>query len=282
MRTISSPKTFQATMQKLRRSGQTIGFVPTMGALHDGHRSLLRKARKENRIVALSIFVNPTQFGPKEDFRKYPRTLKSDLQMAQDERVDFVFTPSPSAIYPGKFLSSVHVQKLDDTLCGNLRPRHFTGVTTVVAKLLNITLPDVIYLGQKDAQQAIILKKMIADLNFPVTVRICPTVRMKDGLALSSRNAYLSPSERNEANILYRSLKLAKTKILTGERHASKIQSMIRREIVQHSSGIVEYAVCVHAGTLQEMKTLRGTVLVALAVRFGKTRLIDNMIIQLP
>src|SRR3989338_7919501 len=217
MQIIKSPQRLQRLIRLLRKKNKSIGFVPTMGALHEGHRSLLRKARKENDICVLSIFVNQLQFGPHEDLSRYPRPAVKDRSIAKEEGVDIIFYPSVQTLYPKDFLTTVDVAQLSQTLCGQSRPGHFKGVTTVVAKLLNIVGCDFLYLGQKDAQHAIILKRMVADLNFPTTIKICPTVRNKSGLALSSRNKYLTPQQRKEAVILYRSLKEARAHIKAGE-----------------------------------------------------------------
>ena len=251
-----------------------------MGALHEGHLSLIRKAKKENDICLLSIFVNPLQFGPREDFHHYPRPVRSDNLLAKKEKVDIIFHPSGKSMYPSGFLTTVEVAQLSDALCGRSRPGHFRGVTTVVAKLLNIVGPNIMYLGQKDAQQAIILKRMVADLNFPTTIKICPTVREKGGLALSSRNKYLTARHRQQAAILYRSLKEAKGKIKSGERRATAIIRHIRSRIEKMSAGRIDYVACVDARTLVPLQTIRGHVMLALAVKFGEARLIDNIIFK--
>ena len=198
VKTISS---IRRLIQKAKTENKTIGFVPTMGAFHEGHLSLMRKCRRENDICAVSIFVNPAQFGPREDYRKYPRQEAKDISFAKKENVDIIFIPSVEEMYPAGYLTSVQVEQLSDRLCGAFRPGHFRGVATVVAKLLNIVQPDCLYLGQKDAQQAVILKRMIRDLNFPTNVNICPTAREADDLAMSSRNVYLMPQERKEAAV---------------------------------------------------------------------------------
>src|SRR5688572_13034297 len=202
MHIIRSPQKLYQTIKRLKLKGKTIGFVPTMGALHEGHASLLRRARKDHDICVLSIFVNPKQFGPKEDFKKYPRPEKEDAALAKMEGVDIIFYPSAKDMYPPEFMTAVEVLGLSELLCGEFRPGHFRGVTTVVAKLLNIVNPDEMYLGQKDAQQAVIIKRMVADLNFATTISVCPTIRESDGLALSSRNKFLTSTQRSEsANI---------------------------------------------------------------------------------
>lgn len=252
-----------------------------MGALHEGHCSLIRKCRRENDIVVLSIFVNPKQFGPREDFDSYPRPEKKDILLAKKEMVDIIFCPSGKEIYPAGFLTSIEVEQITEGLCGASRPGHFRGVTTVVGKLLNIITPDVMYLGQKDAQQAAVLKRMVYDLNFPVTVKVCPTVRERDGLAMSSRNSYLTPSQRSEATILYDSLKYAKMKVLAGERRSQKIIHLIQSMIEKSSSGKINYIACVNEETLIPLKQIHDKVMIALAVTFGQTRLIDNITVHI-
>ena len=252
-----------------------------MGALHEGHCSLIRLSRRENDITIVSVFVNPKQFGPHEDFDAYPRPEKSDILLAKKEMVDIIFYPSEKEMYPTGFLTSVQVDRISHILCGKSRPGHFRGVTTVVSKLLNIITPDILYLGQKDAQQAIIIKRMVTDLNIPVTIRTCPIIREKDGLALSSRNSYLSPCQRLEAPILYRALRNAKQKAVKGEHSSLHLGRFIRSVITRESSGKVDYIACVDADTLAPLRRLRGKVMIALAVKFGKTRLIDNIVFSL-
>jgi pantoate--beta-alanine ligase len=281
MRIVKKIKLLQSLSRKAKREDKRIGFVPTMGALHEGHLSLIRKAARENDVVVLSIFVNPKQFGPGEDFKSYPRPEKKDILLAKKEPVDIIFYPSGNEMYPEGFLTRIEVERVTEGLCGSSRPGHFRGVTTVVGKLLNIVSPDVIYLGQKDAQQAAVLKRVVRDLNFPVTVKVCPTVREPDGLARSSRNSYLTPKQRSEAVVLYGSLKDAKMKILAGERQPRKINQRIRSMIEKSSSGKIDYIACVDPETLVPLKQIHDKVMVALAVRFGQTRLIDNMTIHI-
>ena len=213
---VRSAKTLRKIIQAHKNRRKTIGFVPTMGALHQGHGSLINRCRKENDFVVLSIFVNPTQFGPKEDFHRYPRPIKKDILFAKKEKVDIMFYPSKELLYPSGFLTYIEVNAISHVLCGSSRPTHFRGIATIVAKLLNIVQPDTLYLGQKDAQQVAVLRRMIKDLDFVATVRACPTVREKDGLALSSRNQSLTPEQRQEAPVLYQALKIAKSKIVSG------------------------------------------------------------------
>ena len=259
---------------------KTIGFVPTMGALHEGHLTLLRKCKKENDLSILSIFVNPAQFAPNEDFRRYPRNKKKDVLLANKEKVDIMFSPSVDEMYSRRYLTYVKVNRLSEFLCGKSRPGHFAGVATIVAKLLNIVEPDVLYLGQKDAQQCRVLEQMIQDLNFPVKVKIIPTVRETDGLAMSSRNQSLSLRERKEAAALYSILQEAKKKILQGEHQGQNITHFMQKMIFQKTSATIDYAACVDAFSLEPLKVIQGKVLLALAVRFRKTRLIDNILVH--
>jgi pantoate--beta-alanine ligase len=253
-----------------------------MGALHEGHLTLLRRCRKENELAVMSIFVNPLQFGPTEDYQQYPRDKKSDVLLAKKENIDIIFYPSEKEMYPDENLTHINVQRLTEGLCGSSRPGHFQGVATVVAKLLNIVRPNIMYLGQKDAQQCAVIKQMVRDLNFPVKIKIIPTVREKDGLALSSRNRYLTALQRTQAPVLYQSLRLANQQILQGTRQSSAIVTMIKTMIRRQTAGEIDYIACVNAETLQPLERLEGKVLVALAVKFGHTRLIDNIIVQIP
>lgn len=280
MRAIKSVRSIQQLIKKAKLTGKTVGFVPTLGALHDGHRSLLRRCRRENDIVVLSIFVNPKQFGPKEDFAGYPRREPADKKLAKKEKVDIIFIPTAKEMYPEGYLTYVEVERMTQGLCGRSRSGHFRGVTTVVGKLLNILLPDVLYLGQKDIQQAAVLTRMVRDLNFPVIVKICPTVREAGGLAMSSRNEYLTADQRKEAAVLYRSLREARQSVVAGNRLARAIISKIRSRIARESSGRIDYIECVDADTFMPLKRIQGKAIVALAVWFGKTRLIDNIIVQ--
>jgi len=251
-----------------------------MGALHEGHGALIRCAQKENDICIVSIFVNPAQFGPKEDFKRYPRTLEKDKGFLKRMKVDVLFLPSAKEMYPQGFESTVETGQLGRVLCGRSRPGHFNAVATVVIKLLNIVEPRTMVLGQKDAQQVIILKRIVADFDFKTRIRICPTERNTLGLALSSRNRYLNGRERLEALVLYRSLKEASARIKGKERSAQKITDGIRALIQRHTHGTIDYIACVDAATLQPLTMIKGRVMLALAVRFGKARLIDNMIVN--
>jgi pantoate--beta-alanine ligase len=263
-----------------RRRGQGIGFVPTMGALHAGHASLLGAARAETEFVVVSIFVNPTQFGPHEDFANYPRPLEQDLALCRQADVDLVFAPSAAEMYAPDAATSIHVKGLTETMCGRSRPGHFDGVCTVVAKLLNIVQPDVVYLGEKDAQQLAVLRRMARDLDIPVRVRGCPLVRDADGLALSSRNAYLSPEERQRALALGRALLEAEAAIRAGERKARRIAESVRRRLAEAPGVDLEYAVVADPDTLEPLGLIGGQALVAVAARVGKTRLIDNVLVR--
>jgi pantoate--beta-alanine ligase len=257
-----------------------VGFVPTMGALHLGHLSLIKQAVKDNNIVVVSIFVNPAQFGPKEDLKKYPRPLKKDLELCRKSGVDLVFLPAEKIMYPRGFSTFVDVEELGKKLCGISRPGHFRGVATVVAKLLNIITPDMLYLGQKDAQQAIIIKRMINDLNFPVKVKVMPTVRQEDGLALSSRNIYLNNEQRKQAPVLSKALALAKFLIANGQRDTARILSRMRQFIEKKNQVKIDYIAIVDLEKLNNIKRIDQDCLISLAVKFGKTRLIDNTLIS--
>ena len=260
--------------------GKTIGFVATMGALHEGHLSLIRCARKENDIVVLSIFVNPIQFGQREDLRKYPRDLKRDALLSKKEGVDIIFHPGTKEMYPDNYKTYVAVEGLSDKLCGEFRPGHFKGVATVVLKLFNIVSPDMAYFGQKDAQQSIIIQKMARDLNLPVKIKVIPTRREIDGLAMSSRNAYLSPLERKEAAVLYLALRLAKKLIKQGNKNSADIVRKMKQMIEKKKAVKVQYIALVDLPGLKPKNILKGNILIALAVWVGKTRLIDNTVIS--
>ncbi|MGD0077496.1 MAG: pantoate--beta-alanine ligase [Sedimentisphaerales bacterium] len=270
-------------------SGRTIGLVPTMGALHEGHISLIKRSVKNGDFVVVSIFVNPMQFGPKEDFSKYPRPIQADLKICKEQGVDVVFAPSAEEIYKGGpstalgtgTVTCVDVEKLSEPMCGEFRRGHFRGVATVCAKLFNIVCPDFAYFGQKDAQQAAIIKRMVADLNFPLKIVVCPTVRAADGLALSSRNKYLSAEERQDATCIYRALKAGKEMIRGGTRSPKTIVGKMRK-IISDSPALtgIDYISIVDADTLQGLNRIAGRVLIAVAIRMGKTRLIDNIIVD--
>jgi pantoate--beta-alanine ligase len=250
-----------------------------MGALHEGHLSLIRQGRKENDSVVVSIFVNPIQFGPHEDYRRYPRNLSKDMYLCRKEGVDVIYYPRPKDMYAGDFKTYVEVKDLSQVLCGKSRPGHFRGVATVVTKLFNIVEPDVAYFGQKDMQQAVIIKKMVSDLNMPIKVKVMPIVREEDGLAMSSRNAYLNPQERKEASILYQALIRAEGLIKKGKRDSQYIIKKMKGLINSKRSTQIDYIEIVDLDNLKPLKTVKGKVLIALAVWVGRTRLIDNIIV---
>ena len=263
-----------------RSGGKRIGLVPTMGALHVGHISLIEAALKNCDFVVVSIFVNPAQFGPGEDFEKYPRPLEADLEVCRKAGVDVVFAPTPEQMYPGKNLTWVNVERLTEPLCGRSRPGHFRGVTTVCAKLFNIVAPDAAFFGQKDAQQAIVIKRMVADLNMPLEIVICPTVRQPDGLAISSRNQYLTEPQRKDATNIYKSLQRCREMIDAGVTQTQKIISEMRKILQEIPSAEIEYISIVDAETLQSIDQIAGKALAAVAVKIGSSRLIDNILVD--
>ncbi|MGB9607221.1 MAG: pantoate--beta-alanine ligase [bacterium] len=265
--------------RKAREEGKIIGFVPTMGYFHEGHLSLVRKAREECDIVVVSLFVNPIQFGPQEDYHSYPRDEERDAEMARDVGVDVLFIPSASEMYPDGYSTYVEVQGLTEGLCGRFRPGHFRGVTTVVLKLFNIVNPQRAYFGEKDYQQLKVIEKMTRDLNLDIQIVPCPTVREEDGLAMSSRNAYLSQEERKAATVIYRSLLEAKRLYEEGERNARKIEQIVEKNLRgEKLVKKIDYVEVVHPETLEELETIgeEGAVL-AVALWIGKARLIDNI-----
>ncbi|RJP51724.1 MAG: pantoate--beta-alanine ligase [Anaerolineaceae bacterium] len=257
-----------------------VGFVPTMGYLHEGHISLARRAREECQSVVASIFVNPTQFGPAEDLSKYPRDLKRDLSLLESAGVDLVWTPDNETMYPPGFSTWVEVEGLTKPLEGASRPGHFRGVTTVVTKLFNAVQPQRAYFGQKDAQQAAVIRKMTRDLNFPIEIVVCPTVREADGLAMSSRNSYLSPEERKAATILFRALTAAKSAYERGERDAEELRKIMKETLASEPRAQMQYVSCADYDTLDELETVTGKSLLSMAVFLGKTRLIDNFVLE--
>lgn len=267
------------------RKNKTVGFVPTMGYLHEGHLSLIKEARANNDLVVVSIFVNPTQFGPGEDYERYPRDIERDYKHAIESGADVVFNPEANEIYVPGSSTEVEVKgELTKKLCGASRPTHFKGVTTVVNILFNIVRPDRAYFGQKDAQQAIIVKKMVRDLHIPVEIIVCPVVREKDGLAMSSRNTYLNPDERKQAPALYRGLQQAQKYFLSGapdSTHVEKLKAIIRQEIEKEPLADIEYIEILDGETLEDIECIEPhrNALAAVAVRFGSTRLIDNTIL---
>lgn len=277
MKRIRSAASLNRAVRALRAAGDSIGFVPTMGFLHAGHLALVRRARRENRRVVASIFVNPLQFGPGEDLAAYPRALARDRRLLAAEGVDLVYEPEAAALYPPGFCTYVAVEGLDAHLCGPRRPGHFRGVTTVVAKLLHAAEPDRLYLGQKDHQQAVILTRMVRDLDLPVRVVVCPTVREPDGLALSSRNAYLTPEERAWAPALHRALRAVGVEISTGRIRRPEEASAAVREHLVDGPGALEYAEVVGRDDLALRDPLSGALVLAAAYRLGRARLIDNL-----
>ncbi|HEY9062676.1 MAG TPA: pantoate--beta-alanine ligase [Pseudobacteroides sp.] len=280
MRVIEKISDLKAVIRSQKLSGKIIGFVPTMGYLHEGHISLVKASKDENDFTIMSIFVNPTQFGPNEDFEKYPRDMARDSKMAEEAGVDIIFAPTREEMYPDSYKTYIEVEDITGVLCGKTRPGHFKGVTTVVAKLFNIVEPDKAYFGQKDAQQVIVIKKMVRDLNMNLEVVICPIIREYDGLAMSSRNSYLSTGERKAAVILSKSLFEAKELIKNGERDASKLIKYISERISTVDFAEIDYVEITDAENLEEVEMINGKVLIALAVRFGKTRLIDNVVVE--
>jgi pantoate--beta-alanine ligase len=270
-----------AEMQKVRASLKgSVGFVPTMGFLHEGHLTLVRRSREVNDYTVVSIFVNPSQFGPGEDFDRYPRDYPRDFAMLEKEKTDFVYLPTPAQMYPEGYNTWVEVQEVTDRLEGAIRPGHFRGVSTVVNKLFNIVQPTRAYFGQKDAQQCVVVRKMVDDLNMNLEMIVVPTVREKDGLAMSSRNVYLSPEERQQAPALYRSLALAQVVWSEGQRDSSQIREAMEGLLKHASLGKIEYISIADALTLRELEKAEPPVVISLAVKFGKTRLIDNILLE--
>ncbi|HHV63726.1 MAG TPA: pantoate--beta-alanine ligase [Peptococcaceae bacterium] len=278
--------TLRENVAVAREQGKTVVLIPTMGFLHSGHLSMVEAVRKQDEdyekfYIVMSIFVNPLQFGPNEDYDRYPRNLVRDTRLAQEAGVDLLFTPSVQEMYPdGPSLTRVNVAKVTDDLCGSHRPGHFEGVATVVSKLFNIVLPDFAYFGQKDYQQYVVIKQMVKDLNIPVQVLLAPTVREEDGLAMSSRNAYLRPEERRQAPVLYRSLQEAAQLIAGGERDVNVVREKIRQRITNETNGKIEYIEIRRADNLAKIERISGAVVIALAVYFGSTRLIDNILVE--
>jgi len=270
----------RALVRAARSGGKKIGFVPTMGALHRGHISLIEAAKQQTDFVVVSIFVNPTQFGPGEDFQKYPRPLEMDLKICRQQGVDLVFTPKSAEMYASENLTWVTVEELSEPLCGQFRPGHFRGVATVCAKLFNIVQPDVAFFGQKDAQQAIVIKRMVADLNMPLEIIVCPTVREPDGLAMSSRNQYLSPSQRKDAAYIYKSLQKCRQMIDQGIKDVQQITAEMQKVLSQVPSAKIEYVNIVDAESLEKADRIAGKILAAVAVKIGLTRLIDNILVD--
>jgi pantoate--beta-alanine ligase len=280
LETIHTIEWMKQVARQARAEGRSTGFVPTMGALHAGHLSLVRAALAESQPVVASIFVNPTQFGPREDFQKYPRTIEADSKKLEDAGVNYLFAPESSEIYPPGFRTWVNVEGLSERLEGRTRQGHFRGVTTVVLKLLEIVQPRKAFFGRKDAQQARIIRQMARDLHLDSEIVVCPIVREPDGLAMSSRNAYLNPEERHAATILFRALDGARISISRGERDALRLTAAMREALRTEPLAELDYAELVDAETLEPVTRLRGVCLALLAVRIGATRLIDNLLIE--
>ncbi len=264
---------------KNKRQGSGIGFVPTMGYLHEGHLSLVKKAREENDLVVMSIYVNPTQFGPEEDFDRYPRDLERDKALAEEAGVDVLFLPRTEEIYAGTPSVTLHVTEGVDVMCGKKRPGHFDGVVTILTKLFHIVQPDSVYMGLKDAQQVAVVEGLVKDFFFPVTIVRVPTMRESDGLAKSSRNVYLSPKEREEAPVLHHSLQLARKAIQQGADSSEEVISLVRETIESGTSGVIDYIDVLSYPGLCPVQVWDGEIIVALAVQYERARLIDNTII---
>ncbi len=277
---VATPADLRAQLDAVRRAGKRIGLVPTMGALHEGHLSLVRAARSQCDCAVVSIYVNPSQFGPSEDLAKYPRTLDADLALLAGCGTDLAFAPADQEMYPSGHATWVNVGSVAEPLEGVCRPGHFRGVATVVLKLLNMVQPDVAFFGQKDFQQALVIRRMVADLNVPVTIRVCPIVREPDGLAMSSRNRYLSPAARQRAVVLWKSLQLAAQLVADGQRNASVVGSRMRELIQTAKDARIDYVALADPDTLEPAETIVGRTLAALAVKIENTRLIDNCILE--
>lgn len=280
MNIITSAKEMQSLVSELRANGKSIGFVPTMGYLHEGHQRLLNEARFHHDIVVLSIFVNPLQFGPNEDFDRYPRDIERDEKIAKEAGVDYIFYPTVQEMYPNDMSVKVMVTDRTDVLCGKSRPGHFDGVATVLTKLFHIVMPHKAYFGLKDAQQVAVVEGLVRDFNFPLEIVPVETVREEDGLAKSSRNVYLSEKERFEAKELYQSLLKGKELIENGERNPTKVMEAVGKHIQEHTSGEIDYVEIYSYPELKKLEELKGKIILAIAVKFTKARLIDNVIIN--
>ncbi|ABO50314.1 pantothenate synthetase [Desulforamulus reducens MI-1] len=280
MRLCKTIEEIRLLLNTVRNKGKYIGLVPTMGFLHQGHLSLVHEAKRHCDVVVMSIFVNPTQFGPNEDYDAYPRDLQRDTSLAAEAGVDIIFAPPAEEMYPQEFSSYVDVTGVSESLCGGSRPGHFRGVATVVTKLFNIIQPQAAFFGQKDFQQVLVIKRMVADLNMHVKIVDVPIMREIDGLALSSRNIYLSPEERQAALVLYRSLMLAQELIVNGEREIRRIKEAVIKAIGAEPRANIDYVEILSIPNLTPIDQLKGKALLALAVRFGKTRLIDNTVLE--
>ena len=279
LQVITSIEDIKQRIKTFKENQLSIGFIPTMGALHEGHLSLVRQAKKENNKVVVSIFVNPLQFGINEDFTQYPRTFDNDCELLSKEDVDIVFNPKAPEMYPDGFCTSVIMERLEDRLCGKSRPGHFRGVSVVVLKLFNLVKPDIAYFGQKDFQQTVVIKRVVADLNLDVNIKVLPTIRDKEGLALSSRNGYLNETEKKDAICLYKALIRAQTMANAGAKNAKEILGEMEKIINNCKSAKIDYISIVNPETLEAVPEVQHGDVAALAVRIGKTRLIDNIIL---
>ncbi|HLF85508.1 MAG TPA: pantoate--beta-alanine ligase [Nitrospiria bacterium] len=280
MKVIEKTAEISACSRELHQKGEAIGLVPTMGLLHEGHLSLIRESKRITSKTIVSIFVNPAQFGPKEDYHRYPRDIEGDIKKCRETGADLLFLPSVEDIYLEGYRTYVDVDGLSDKLCGRSRPKHFRGVATIVTKLFNIIGPDKAFFGQKDYQQAIIIKRLASDLNLGVDIIVMPTVREADGLAMSSRNSYLNSNERDAARILYRSLMSAEAMIRSGKTSSEEVRAKMEVFIASEGSAKIEYISIADPGNLEDIDVIAGDVLVAIAVWIGKTRLIDNIIVK--
>lgn len=280
MEVVETIESVRDIVKAARQKGKKVGLVPTMGALHRGHISLIEAAGRTCDFVVVSIFVNPTQFGPGEDFKKYPRTFEADLEICRKAGVGLVFAPGAEQMYGKEELTWVTVEKLTEPLCGRFRPGHFRGVATVCAKLFNIVLPDVAFFGQKDGQQALVVKRMAADLKMPLEIVVCPTVREPDGLAVSSRNKYLTEEERKDSVLIYKSLEKCREMIESGTRDTETIVAAMREVLSRAPSIQIQYVSIVDAETLESLDKVRGKVMAAVAGRLGSARLIDNIMVD--
>lgn len=280
MQVIRTPDEMHAACAQLRRGGKSIGLVPTMGALHEGHLSLVRIARAQSDVVAVSLFVNPLQFGPNEDFASYPRTFERDRQLLEAEHADLLFAPMPNDMYPPGGTTYVVVEGLSVKLCGRSRPTHFRGVTTVVAKLFHIVEPDLAVFGQKDAAQVAVIKRMVRDLNLGVRIVVAPIIREPDGLAMSSRNAYLDPQQRRSATVLHRALTRIESVAAEGERRCETLISAGQQVVAQEPGVRLDYLEIVDPDTLEPLQDISQDALVAIAAFVGSTRLIDNIVLR--
>lgn len=280
MKVITKIHEMKAFVQTCKQDNKTIGLVPTMGYLHAGHQSLIRSSAEENNITIVSIFVNPTQFGEGEDFDSYPRDLEHDKKMAEDAGATVIFHPDAQEMYPKDYHTYVHVEEITSVLCGKSRPTHFQGVTTVVSKLFHISQADRAYFGQKDAQQLAVILRMVQDLNMDIIIRPCPIIREADGLAMSSRNTYLSSAQRKQAPVLYQGLSAAESLFLDGERHSDVLTDTVIQKIQSADQAKIDYVELLTFPALKSCAEINQTCILAVAVKFGKTRLIDNILLE--